>query len=1007
MAPALTAANAAAPAGGTPAREVRSIYTDEFGVSRPSGVTYDPDRKALLVTGAKKGADSALIAVTPDDTRLGSAVLRGLEDGGTAAYDPKQQELTAVEGGEQLAVPGKSLSAQPKTTDAPETGEARSSTYAPNGTWHVLDAAARSIVTTTPGGAVKTTPLHGVDGAWLRGLAFNPADGLLYLADIKADRLLAVNSSGRVVRTHDMSDAGINDLQAMTFGPSADTTDKASDQSLYVADAGDEQQLGRVAELTMEPAALAPTGAHTATLVATRDLSTLSPPSPDSSGIAYNPTTDRMIVSDGEVDEMPIYAGANLFTITRQGTGVSTATTVPWSNEPTGIGYHDGVTYISDDDKKSIFKMTGTGTPLSFKTSAFGNTDPEDVAYDTQRNTLLMVDGVGMEVFRLTRGANGVFDGVAPGGDDVASQFDMQRYLAEDPEGIAYDAVRDTIVVVDGSTDTIYELDQFGSLLNTIDISAANSLKAAGIAIAPASDGSGARHYYIVDRGLDNNSHPGENDGKMYEMSANLPAVGNRPPHVDAGLDQMIDLPDTANLVGSAVDAESPTLTYAWSKVSGPGTVTFGTPTSQNATATFNALGTYVLRLTAKDGQQATGFDDVQIAVHEPGGPRTIGIPILTGADDALQGGGSTGDFVDLASADVELGHDGPPTPETMITGLRFQRIPVPKGSQIISARIQFKVDEGGSEAANYTFKAEAHDDAPIYTAVKGSISARALGTKSSSWSPPAWPAPIPGEGGLAGPGQLTSELGPLVQEVVDRPGWVKGNAVNFIASGTGRRTAEAKDGLTPPVLVLTYKTPLSMMPSLTLSPKTVTYPGKTIVTGAVRFSDGSGVAGERVVVRSKTWPSTQFKWLRTVTTGADGRYSFGTRPTAHTTYQATHGTNVSTLPTVNVKPGLTAKFSSSRVTAGRTVKLTGSLTPSSWLARLRLQRYSGGKWVTVQWKSLRSGTIVPYTFYVKHSWPGSYRYRVLAPAYKGRAETKAPSGWYGLTLRVLRPPTR
>ncbi|MPZ94179.1 MAG: hypothetical protein GEU96_04510, partial [Propionibacteriales bacterium] len=786
LAPAFTVANAAAPAGGTPAREVRSIYTDEFGVSRPSGVTYDPDRKALLVTGAKKGADSALIAVTPDDTRLGSAVLRGLEDGGTAAYDPKQQELTAVEGGEQLAVPGKSLSAQPKTTDSPETGEARSSTYAPNGTWHVLDAAERSIVTTTPGGAVKTTSLQGVDGAWLRGLAFNPADGLLYLADIKADRLLAVNSSGRVVRTHDMSDADILDLQAMTFGPSADTTDKASDQSLYVADAGDQQQLGRVAELTLEPAALATAAAHTATLVATRDLSILSPPSPDSSGVAYNPTTERMIVSDSEVDEMPIYAGANLFTITRQGVGQSTATTVPWSNEPTGIAYHNGVTYISDDDKKSIFISTGSGTPPAFKTSAFGNTDPEDVAYDTQRNTLLMVDGVGMEVFRLTSGANGVFDGVSPGGDDVASQFDLQRYGAEDPEGIAYDAVRDTILVVDGSTDTIYELDEFGSLLNTIDISAANSLKAAGIAIAPASGGSGARHYYIVDRGLDNNSHPTENDGKMYEMSVSLPAVGNRPPHVDAGLDQMIDLPDTATLVGSADDAETPTtLTYQWTKVSGPGTATFGTPTAALSTVRFSALGTYVLRLTAHDNQAATGFDDVQIAVHEPGGPRTIGIPILTGADDALQGGGTSGDFVDLSSADNELGHDGTPVdnPDRIITGLRFQRIPVPQGSEILNARIQFKVDEGGS----YLIKAEASDNAPIYTATKGSISARPLGSASVDWSPPAWPAPVPGEGGLTGPDQLTPELGSLVQQVVDRPGWVNGNAVNFIIdSATG-----------------------------------------------------------------------------------------------------------------------------------------------------------------------------------------------------------------------------
>ena len=44
------------------------------------------------------------------------------------------------------------------------------------------------------------------------------------------------------------------------------------------------------------------------------------------------------------------------------------------------------------------------------------------------------------------------------------------------------------------------------------------------------------------------------------------------------------------------------------------------------------------------------------------------------------------------------------------------------------------------------------------------------------------------------------------VQEIVNRPGWVQGNAVAFMIDGTGRRTAEAKDGLSPAVLVLQYR---------------------------------------------------------------------------------------------------------------------------------------------------------------------------------------------------------
>jgi glucose/arabinose dehydrogenase/N-acetylneuraminic acid mutarotase len=45
----------------------------------------------------------------------------------------------------------------------------------------------------------------------------------------------------------------------------------------------------------------------------------------------------------------------------------------------------------------------------------------------------------------------------------------------------------------------------------------------------------------------------------------------------------------------------SGTLTLAWTKVSGPGTVTFGTPATATTTATFGSAGSYVLQLTAND----------------------------------------------------------------------------------------------------------------------------------------------------------------------------------------------------------------------------------------------------------------------------------------------------------------------------------------------------------------------------------------------------------------------
>ena len=48
--------------------------------------------------------------------------------------------------------------------------------------------------------------------------------------------------------------------------------------------------------------------------------------------------------------------------------------------------------------------------------------------------------------------------------------------------------------------------------------------------------------------------------------------------------------------------ARAGALTMAWTKASGPGVVTFGSPAAASTTATFSSAGDYVLRLTASDG---------------------------------------------------------------------------------------------------------------------------------------------------------------------------------------------------------------------------------------------------------------------------------------------------------------------------------------------------------------------------------------------------------------------
>ncbi len=60
-------------------------------------------------------------------------------------------------------------------------------------------------------------------------------------------------------------------------------------------------------------------------------------------------------------------------------------------------------------------------------------------------------------------------------------------------------------------------------------------------------------------------------------------------------------------------------VTASWSKVSGPGTVTFSSPGTVNTSASFSSAGIYVLRLTATDGS-ATVFQDLNVtAIAAPG----------------------------------------------------------------------------------------------------------------------------------------------------------------------------------------------------------------------------------------------------------------------------------------------------------------------------------------------------------------------------------------------------
>ncbi|MGH9697168.1 MAG: PKD domain-containing protein, partial [Bryobacteraceae bacterium] len=99
-----------------------------------------------------------------------------------------------------------------------------------------------------------------------------------------------------------------------------------------------------------------------------------------------------------------------------------------------------------------------------------------------------------------------------------------------------------------------------------------------------------------------------------YINPSSVPA--NQAPTVSAGSDQTIALPALATLAAKVDDHDlsSGKLIVRWSVVSGPGKVTFSDAANASSSATFSAVGSYALRVTASDGTLSSS-DDLIVTV--------------------------------------------------------------------------------------------------------------------------------------------------------------------------------------------------------------------------------------------------------------------------------------------------------------------------------------------------------------------------------------------------------
>ena len=179
-------------------------------------------------------------------------------------------------------------------------------------------------------------------------------------------------------------------------------------------------------------------------------------------------------------------------------------------------------------------------------------------------------------------------------------------------------------------------------------------------------------------------------------------SAANQAPTVNAGADRGVTLPNSVSLTGTATDDGLPnppaTVTTTWSRVSGPGTVTFANANALSTAASFSTAGSYVLRLTASDSALSS-TDDVIVTVN----PANQAPTVNAGADRGV----TLPNSVSLTGTATD---DGLPNPPATVT-TTWSRVSGP-GTVTFANANALSTAASFSTAGSYVLRLTASDSA-------------------------------------------------------------------------------------------------------------------------------------------------------------------------------------------------------------------------------------------------------------------------------------------------------
>ena len=191
--------------------------------------------------------------------------------------------------------------------------------------------------------------------------------------------------------------------------------------------------------------------------------------------------------------------------------------------------------------------------------------------------------------------------------------------------------------------------------------------------------------------------------------------------------------------------------------------------------------GFYEIEAVATDNLNSTASSTIQIEV----GDGSVCVSIQDGNSDVEE---KTNGDMSMGSSDLELAED---EPHFQSIGLRFTGLNIPQGAVINSAYIQFTCDKNENiNPCILDIYAEDSNSASAFSSNDYDVSSRPKTSTKVTWSPPNWI-----NNGDAGPAQKTGDISAVIQEVVNRPGFVDNSPIVIIIDGVGMREAESYNG--------------------------------------------------------------------------------------------------------------------------------------------------------------------------------------------------------------------